>query len=344
MVNGKSAITIRDIASALGMSHATVSRALSDHPKINRETKAKVRALAQEMGYVPNGSARSIRSLHAPLVGLIIPDIQNDFYASIAKIVADAAAARGFQLILSVTEDNAEREVHDLRALIVARAAGIIITPTASPLPETLDLLAGVRAVQLVRHDDRIECEAVVVDDRSGVQSATQHLIDYGHRDIAYVGTSTDLSCGKDRLAGFQTTLAKHGLDNTRIALGHPRPEFSRHAVHALMSGGTRPSALVMGSSSLTIGALMALRSLNLRWPDDISIVGYGDPVWFDLIGEGLTTVCLPADEMGKYVISLLLSQGASKDHIPAARSAGTVASKFAPSLVVRRSTRPFAG
>jgi DNA-binding LacI/PurR family transcriptional regulator len=339
MVSGKAAITIRDIADALEMSHATVSRALSDHPKINKETKARVRAKAQEMGYVPNGSARNMRGLHSPLVGLIVPDIQNDFYASIAKIVADAAAARGFQLALSVTEDNAEREMRDLRALIVARAAGIIITPTASPAAETLDLLAGVRAVQLVRQDQRIEREAVIVDDHSGTRAAAQHLIDYGHRDIAYVGVTTDLSCGKDRLSGFQAALAERHLDASRVALGHPRPEFSRHAVHALMTGRRRPSALVMGSSSLTLGALMALRSMNIRWPEDVSIVGYGDPVWFDLIGDGLTTVSLPVQDMGRYIISLLLTPGGPEE--VARGTEGIAASRFAPSLVVRRSTRP---
>lgn len=344
LVSGKSAVTIRDIASALGLSHATVSRALSDHPKINSETKARVRALAQELGYVPNGSARSMRGAHSPLIGLIVPDIQNDFYASIAKIVADAAAARGFQMILSVTEDNVEREMHDLRALIVARAAGIIITPSPSPLPETFDLLAGVRAVQLMREDARIAREAVLVDESAAIAGAAQHLIDYGHRDIAYVGVSTEISNGKHRLAGFTATLARHGLDASRVALALPRPEFSRHAVHKLMSGPNRPSALVMGSSSLTLGALMALRSLGLRWPDDVSIVGYGDPVWYELMGEGLTTVNLPVQEMGKYVIGLLLAEtgeGSDSRARPAA-AASPVASRFAPSLVVRRSTRPF--
>lgn len=337
-MNAKAVVTIRDMAVSLGLSHTTVSRALADHPKIKSETKLRVRQLARELGYVPNGSAQSMRGQHGPTIGLIIPDIQNDFYASMAKTVADAAAARGFQLTLSVTEDNPEREMDDLRALIVARAAGIIITPSPSPKPETIDLLAGANAVQLVRQDDRLRHEAVVIDDYMGISAATRHLVNYGHRDIAYVGTGTDLSCGRDRLAGFRAVMLEHGLNPDRVALGQPRPEFSHHAVHGLMRGSQRPSALVMGSSSLTIGALKALRNLSLQWPDDVSIVGYGDPVWFELMGGGLTTVRLPVQEMGSYVTSLLLAHTGS-NRIPADAQAPP-ASRFAPSLVLRGSAR----
>lgn len=338
-VSSKPVVTIRDLAGTLGLSHTTVSRALADHPKIKAETKLRVRALARELGYVPNGSAQSMRGQHGPTIGLIIPDIQNDFYASIAKTVADAAAARGFQLTLSVTEDNPEREMDDLRALIVARAAGIIITPTASPKAQTLELLAGANAVQLVRQDERLPHEAVVIDDYLGISAATRHLVTYGHRDIAYVGTGTDLSCGRDRLAGFRAVMIEHGLNPDRVALGQPRPEFSHHAVHGLMSGSQRPTALVMGSSSLTIGALKALRSLNLQWPGDVSIVGYGDPVWFELMGSGLTTVRLPVQEMGAYVTSLLLA----RTELPRVAGGGDACpqpSRFAPSLVLRGSAR----
>ncbi|WP_188589172.1 LacI family DNA-binding transcriptional regulator, partial [Achromobacter denitrificans] len=97
-------VTIKDIATALDLSHATVSRALADHPRISAATKASVREAARAMGYVPNGTAQNMRTAHSPVIGLIVPDIQNDFYASIAKIVADAAVARGFQLALSITE------------------------------------------------------------------------------------------------------------------------------------------------------------------------------------------------------------------------------------------------
>lgn len=334
-------VTIRDLAQALGLSHTTVSRALADHPHIKGETKARVHALARQLGYVPNGSARTMRGQHAPTIGLIVPDIQNEFYAAIAKIVADAAGARGFQLALGITEDNPEREMNDLRALMAARAAGIVVTPSPSPRPQTLAWLDSVNAAQLVRQHAGVRHDAVVIDDFMGVAAATRHLVHCGHRDIAYIGTDAGLSCGEERLAGFRSVMIEHGLDPGRVALGHPRPEFSHHAVHTLMGGAAAPTALVMGSSSLTIGALKALRSLRLDIPGDVSIVGYGDPVWFELLEPGLTTVRLPVQEMGQYVTSLLLSRLAPGVRPEAPGSATRRASRFAPSLVLRGSTRP---
>lgn len=332
------AVTIRDLARTLGLSHTTVSRALADHPAIKAQTKARVRELARELGYVPNGSAQTMRGQHAPTLGLIVPDIQNDFYASMAKIVADAAAARGFQLALSITEDDPEREMNDLRALIAARAAGIVITPSPGLRPQALAWLRQANVAQLVRQHGGLAHDAVVIDDFAGIGAATRHLVHYGHRHIAYIGSDAALSCGEERLAGFRAVMIEHGLDPGRVALGHPRPAFSHHAVHALMSGANPPTALVMGSSSLTIGALQTLRSLRLSIPGDVSIVGYGDPVWFELLESGLTTVRLPVQEMGHYVTGLLLSR---LGQAPAQPDVARRATRFPPALVLRGSTRP---
>src|SRR5262245_38311395 len=110
-------VTILDIAHDLELSHSTVSRALADSSKVNAETKLRVQARARALGYVPNGLAQSMRGSHGPVLGLVIPDIRNEFYASMAQIVADAAAARGFHLALSITEDDPQREMGDVRAL-----------------------------------------------------------------------------------------------------------------------------------------------------------------------------------------------------------------------------------
>lgn len=332
-------VTIKDIATRLGLAYSTVSRALADHPKISADTRNRVRELARAMGYVPNGPARNMKTMQSPVVGLLIPDIQNSFYASIAKIVGDAATDRGLQLALSITEDNPERELQDLRAFVVSRAAAVIITPSATPDPETISLLSGIRAAQLVRHHPGIQKEAVVIDDAAAIRAATMHLINYGHRRIGYVGTTTDFSCGIDRLNGFASAMQAGGLPQEFMSVGLPRPEFAHHAVHAMMSRPDRPSGLVIGSSSLTIGALKALRSLGLSAPSDVSLVGYGDPDWFDLVGDGLTTVALPVQAMGTYMISSLLAQidgMAEPTGMPAS------ASRFPATLTVRGSTRPW--
>ena len=335
------AVTIRDIAAHLGISHTTVSRALAGHPKINSLTKARVRAAADAMGYVANASARTIRNSRSLLVGLVIPDIQNDFYASVAKRVADMLAAKGYQLALSVTEDDPEREMRDVRAMLEARAAGVIVTLTSAPRKETLAMLRQVRTVQLVRRQAELETDAVTIDDQSGTHAATHHLIQYGHQSIAYIGTTTAMSSGRARLEGFTQAMAKAGLDAGTHWLGPPRPEFARQAISLMLRMKKRPTGLVLGSSELTLGALQGLQAGGISYPQQISLVGYGDPPWFSLVGGGITTVSLPVADVAATTTGLVLNDLNEAD-AGAGQEAQTTVSALSirPSLVLRGSTQ----
>jgi DNA-binding LacI/PurR family transcriptional regulator len=333
------AVTIRDIARELGISHATVSRALAGHPKINALTKARVRSAADAMGYVPNASARTIRNAHSLLVGLVIPDIQNDFYASVAKRVADTLAAKGYQLALSVTEDDPEREMRDVRAMLEARAAGVVVTLTSTPRPETLAMLRQVRTVQLVRRHAELDTDAVTIDDHSGTHAATHHLIQYGHRAIAYIGTTTAMSSGRARFDGFRQAMEQAGLDASTTWLGPPRPEFARQAIGLMLRRKVRPTGLVLGSSELTLGALQGLQAGGLAYPEGISVVGYGDPPWFSLVGGGITTVSLPVADVSAMTAGLVLNDLTGEGVDQAAQTVASVSS-IRPALVLRGSTQ----
>jgi LacI family transcriptional regulator len=329
-------VTLRDVAERLGISHSTVSRALAGHPAISPDTKARVRSMAAALGYVPNASARTMRGARSALAGLVIPDIQNDFYATVAKLLADVLASHGLQLVLCVTEDDPEREFRELRALHEIRAAGVLITPSAAPRPETLALLRAMQPVQLVRTGASLDADAVVIDDRAGIGAAIRHLVDNGHRRIAYIGGTTDLSTGRERLAGCEEALRARRLEPAFVALGPPRPEFARHAIASLLGASERPTGLVLGSSELTLGALQGLRAAGLRWPRDISVVGHGDPAWYALAEGGITAVSLPVADIARTAASLLLSR--IEHRSPGEGAAGAV-SAFAPALVLRGST-----
>jgi LacI family transcriptional regulator len=338
-LRGDAGVTIRDVAKALNISHTTVSRALADSPKISNETKSRVRAVVAQMGYLPSASARMMRGRRSSLVGLVIPDVQNDFYATVAKIVADSLASHSMQLLLSVTDDNPERELRELRAILETRPAGLIIVPTALPRPETSALLQNVEIVQLVRVHADLAGRAVVIDDRAGIKAATRHLLDSGHKRLAFVGGDETLSTGRERLGGFQDALAERRLKPANIALGSPRPEFARYAVTSMMSAKNRPTGIILGSAELTLGALQALRALKLDWPRDISVVGYHDPAWFELAEGGITTVRLPVEDIATTATTILLSRLDERQTNGAPEaSPGTV--RFEPSLVLRGSTR----
>lgn len=332
--------TIRDIADALGISHSTVSRALGGHPMISDATRASVARTARRLGYVPSAPARSMRGALSPLVGYVIPDIQNDFYASVAKRIADALAPHGLQLVLSVTEDDPERERRDVRALIEARAGAVIVTPTPAPHAETLRMLARTHAVQLVRRVGPLATDAVTVDDAAGTRAATTHLVQCGHRRIAYVGAPVSTSSGRARLAGFESALADAGLAPGPTVLGTPRPESGRIAVERLLGEVPWPTALVLGSSELTLGALLALQAAGVAVPGTLSVVGYGDPTWFSLVGDGVTTVHLPVDEVAQAATTLVLD-GLRAAATPTRAARPPARPTIRPRLTVRGSTRP---
>src|ERR1700689_4511908 len=150
-------ITIKDIAARLGVANSTVGRALSNHPHISDEMKEKVRAVARELGYVSHSGAQMMRGRPSTLIGLIIPDIENDFYATMAKSLAEQCTLDGCQLVLSVTEDDAAIEAQHVRALVRARAAAAVIVPAQATKAETVAMLKMLPVVQLIRRSPAIE-------------------------------------------------------------------------------------------------------------------------------------------------------------------------------------------
>jgi LacI family transcriptional regulator len=330
-------VTIKDIAVALGMSHSTVSRALSDHAHTSTQTKALVRQTARELGYVPNDSARLMRGESGTLIGLVIPDIQNDFYSRIAKLLTDRFRVAGFRLMLVNTEDDPETEEEEILALAGARPAGFIVTATAKPTARSAALLQGIPTVQLVRHSKVLPGRLVAMHDLLGVHEATAHLLALGHRRIAYIGGAQDISPGRTRWKGFAKAYADLGiaLGEDFVALGPPRPEFGYAGMSKLLKQRQKPSAVIFGSSELTIGGLKAIREAGLAIPDDLSVVGYGNPVWMELLTPALTAVDLPVEDVADAAAASLLAQIKPGDCKPAAL-------QIRPRLIIRQSTAPF--
>ena len=337
---GGAEVTIRDIARELSISHTTVSRALAGHPHISVLTKERVAQAVRRMGYLPNASARNMRGSPSSVVCLFVPDVQNDFYSTVAKLVADQLANNAMQLMLAVTEDDPEREQRELRASLQMRPAGVVIVPTAGPTPETRKMLKSTESVSLLRTHPGLTDDVVLVDDHAGTFAAADHLLGYGHRRLAYIGGGTDISTGKGRLEGFIDALKARNLTPVDVALGPPRPEFARHAVTAMMAQRNLPTALVLGSAELTLGALQGLRAVGLEWPRDLSVVGYHDPPWFELVGTGITTVRLPVRDLALTATSVLLSRVKSSLKETGAEQRPAVM-RFAPTLVLRGSTAP---
>ncbi|MGE0797909.1 MAG: LacI family DNA-binding transcriptional regulator [Lautropia sp.] len=332
--------TLKDIASELGLSHTTVSRALNDHPRISPETRALVRSTSDRLGYVVNSSARRLRGHPSALIGLIVPEIRNPVFSEIARIVSEHLSGTHYQLVLAVTGDDPEREERSLRALAEAQATGVL--PVLSPMPTlgTIRLLHRLRTTMLIRQHRAVAADYVGLDEQQAIACAVEHLTELGHREIGFVGIHTLTSTGTNRLHGFMDACARASLatDTRQVLLGPSTDNFGRQAMGALFEGPVKPpTAVVIGGAQQALGCMQWLQEHNLRTPEHLSVVTFGDPPWMNLIHGGLTAVRLPVPEIAQAAARLVL-QHAETTAMPRAR---TIEERFPSTLVKRCSSGP---
>ncbi|MEI4271119.1 LacI family DNA-binding transcriptional regulator [Klenkia sp. LSe6-5] len=335
---GARATTARDLAEHLGISVSTVGRALSDDPRISAPTRARVQALAAELGYVANRSARMMRGAPSTVVGLIVPDVRNSFFTSVAHALGHLLGTRRHQLVLCETADDRRTELQHVRDLVAAQVAGVVLVPSSAPDPETVRLLGTVPHVQLMRRVPELAPHWFGVDDHDLVRQATDHLLAAGHTRIGYVGGTAEVPTGAARRDGYRDALRDAGVaalpEHERV--GPPSsteqggPTFGAAALRDLLSLPDRPTAVVTGSTQITRGVLAAATALRLAVPHDLSLVGFGDEPGFGWWGAGLTTVTLPVTDLatgcGAWLLGLLADPDLAADpHASVTRGALTL-------------------
>lgn len=332
--------TAKDVADRLGLAVSTVGRALSDDPRISPETKARVAEVAAELGYTPNRAARMIRGTSSDVIGLVVPDIRIGLHATIAHALGDALSGSNFRVILAETGNDPAHELRHVRALSGARVAGAVIMPTEAPLPETAQLLAPMRHVQILRRQPAFGGQLFGIDDHDVLQRATAHLIALGHQRIAYIGGPPSLPTDAARLAGFRAALTAGGLPESSelVDLGTPfSAEHGTRAVSHLLVADHPPTALVCGSVEATRGALDELTAQGISVPDELSVVGFGDETGWSWWGPGLTTMALPVHRLASAAALRLFHRLTSGDD-----AASEPADRIWPCpLIIRGSTAP---
>lgn len=305
-------VTLKDVAARANVSFSTVSRAINEPARVNVDTRARVQEAIQHLGYVPHRAARRLRgrSMHAQIFGLLIPDIDNPFYSGIIRGVEDRAFTEGYAVILSNTNEDPARERFYLDVLRQEAAAGAILPPFSDgdeiPYnPETL----GFPVVCFDRRPEIEGVDTVVVDNEQGAFDAVSHLIGLGHQRIGLVVASLDLSTSRERAAGYRRAHAEHGLPVLEdvVRVGEPRVEAGRELTADLLNLSEPPTALFAGNNVMAMGALTAAQSLGVSIPDDLSLVGFDDPPWFELVYPPLTTIRQPTFTIGQTAADLLL-------------------------------------
>jgi LacI family transcriptional regulator len=333
--------TARDIAERLNLSVSTVGRALADDSRISAETKFRVQRAAEEVGYVANRAARIMRGASSPVVGLVVPDVRNSFYSTVAHALSETLSERDHQVMLCETADDRRKELRQVRDLAAAQVAGVVIVPTAKPLPEVVRLLGRVLHVQFLRKVPSLGQHWFGIDDRTALRTATDHLLHLGHRRIGYLGGSLDLPTGAARLSGYEDALRTVGLEreDELVELGPPSSaEFGASALRRLLSGPNPPTGIVTGSIQMTRGAVDLAHKDGLGVPSELSLVGFGDEVGFSWWGPGLTTISLPMHDLAAACGSWLLNRLTSR----ANGDGGTPYSAISSGVLVERgSTAP---
>ena len=311
--------SIKDIARMARVSHPTVSRALQNSPLVNAATAAKIRKIAEAAGYRPSAVARGLVTRRTKTVGLVVTTVADPFAGEVAWGIEQAANDHGYAVFLANSNANAEHERKVVQALAERRVDGIIVTSSRVG-SDYLPLLAELN-VPMVLVNDQYPGEfvhSVMIANEDGSRAATEHLIELGHRRIAYVGDRSGYQTETERLEGYKQALdaARIEFDYELAIRGDGRPEGAAEAVDALLKLAEPPTAVCCYNDMTALGVMRAIRARGLRVPEDVSVTGFDDLFFAEYLEPPLTTVRQPMRRMGEMAMENLLKLMAGEDSV----------------------------
>lgn len=304
--------TVKDVAKLAGVSTATVSRVLSGAANVSGELAERVRKVVWELRYQPNQLARNLRVQETRTVGVIIPDIGSSFHTTVIAGIEEVLLDAGYSMLLGHANNDPARERQILASLRGENVAGLIFA-SAGKLEEDYRRLAegGVALVAVSRVPESLEVDSVSMTDRQGAREAVQHLLKLGHRRIALLNGATEVSTGRERLAGFEEAFSAAGVDAPRDLVRQTgwKQVAAYQAMRSLLAMRQPPTAVFCGANLITLGALQAIHESSLQIPKEVAVVGYDDTGWAASLRPALTTVAQPAREAGIRSARLLLEK-----------------------------------
>ncbi|MCJ7551590.1 MAG: LacI family transcriptional regulator [Anaerolineae bacterium] len=335
-------VSIKDIAQAAGVTHPTVSRALNDSPLINEETRTRIKAIAVEMGYIPNAVARSLKAQRSGTMGLVVTSLTDPFFSEVMAGVDEVASEAGLSMFVTASHNDPEREMEVVETFHRRRVEGIIVAASrlSSRYRQRLERIQ-VPIVLINQHteDTQPRFHSVAFDEQAGAKLAAEHLVSLGHRRIGYLGLGNRQRSNRLRLAGYREALREAGIDaDPAWALVVPEAEIqargdndvAESSCPSLLNSGV--TAVLCYNDRVAIGALEACRHQGLVVPGTVSIVGFDDIELARWVSPALTTIRQPRLEMGcvamKMMLDLLNDQPVDNRNLQ-------------PQLVIRQSSAP---
>ena len=302
--------TLADIARELGVSKMTVSRAINNHPLINADTRERVLEVARRMNYQPNQHARALATSRSYLIGIVVPDLMNLYFAEVCRAIESVARPAGFQLLICSTDEDPTREIGQVEALL-HRTDGLIISSALAPTETRAYrkmLQEGARIVLVDRNMRKLRCPAVATDNVRVGMLATQHLLSLGHRRIGHL-CGDDSSVSSERRQGYEQALTKQRI---RVDESLVRPcglleSEGYQAMRAWLANGHVPEAIFVVNDPAAIGAMQAIEQAGLQVGKDVALVGAGNIHYGDMLRVPLTTVSWSRSEMGQEAARLLI-------------------------------------
>ncbi|WIY02531.1 LacI family DNA-binding transcriptional regulator [Amycolatopsis mongoliensis] len=325
--------TMEDVAARAGVSRALVSLVMRNSPKVSDARRTAVLRAAEELGYQPHVMARSLASRTSTVLGVMVNDLRNAFFADVVEGLDAAAQAAGFDLVLNTGGRSPAREGNALRSLLSFRPAGVILLSPVVPA-SAIEAAARQCPVVLVSRTSRASGVDTVNDDgEAGSALAVDHLAGLGHRRIAHLDGGGAAGAAQRR-RGFQAAMRRHGLEPIVVRSEHTDTggEKSVRELLATYSRAELPTGLVAGNDFNAVGAISALEEAGLRVPEDVSVVGYDNTSLAALRHLSLTTVDQPRTEMGRLAFEALIERVRGERTEP-------VRHLLHPSLVVRATT-----
>lgn len=305
-----------DLAHELGVSTATVSRALKDYPDISADTKSRVLALAEAWNYRPNALAAGLRRQESRTLGVLVPQIINHFFSSVIDGIVEEAYDKGYRVILCQSDESAEKEAVNVDALIDSQVDGVLVSVSQDTSDFSHFQMLVDEEVSVVFFD-RIPigfdtCSKVVVDDRIGAKKATSHLIEQGCKRIAHIGGPFQVHTASERFKGFQDAMADAHRDTKEMWVKECTAltiEEGDRLTKLLLNASELPDAIFCSADAVALGAMRAIKEKGLRIPEDISLVGFSDWEIGALVEPQLSSIAQPGYEMGKIAVSVLLKE-----------------------------------
>ena len=311
--------TIREVARAAGVSTATVSRVFSNSPLVSPETAQRVMDHAARLDYWPNSAARSLSTRCNQTFGVMLPDLFGEFYSDLMRGLDREAGLHGYKILLSSSHSNSN-DVLAASRVMLGRIDGLILLAPDEESIETVERVRRRLPVVLLNPRAPVAgCHSVGIANYAGARLAVQHLLDLGHRRLAFIAGPEGNGDAEERLRGFRDALGEGGLDPDQALVlpGDFREMTGMEACAPILEAAVRPTAVFAANDSMAIGLLRALHGAGLQVPRDMAVVGFDNVAMAGFLNPSLTTIHVDACGLGRQAVQLMLQAIEGDDDAP---------------------------